>query len=118
MKVDWSKFRLLSEDNVKKYVTSSAGVYLLWVKLKTDKWRCYYAGQANDLEERLLAHLSTGEANTCIKDNVAKYVSGYECAKVAKQSDRNGVEKFLYDHFKPECNRVDPGGSAIEVNIP
>jgi excinuclease UvrABC nuclease subunit len=118
MKVEWSSFQLLSEETVKKHVPASAGVYLLWVKLKSGKWRCYYAGQAEDLRKRLLDHLSAGEPNDCIKNNVAKYTSGLEYARVAKQADRDGAEKFLYDHFKPECNKADPGGTPIEVNTP
>ena len=33
-------------------------------------------------------------------------------------SDRVGIEKFLYVYFTPECNKQDPGGRSIEVNIP
>ena len=118
MKIDWSFFQRLTEDNINKYVTTSAGVYLLWVQLKSDKWKCYYVGQAQNLEERLLAHISSNEPNNCIKENVSKYISGYELAKVGKQSDRDGIEKFLYDQFNPECNKSDPGGTPIQVNLP
>ncbi len=118
MKFEWLTFIRLTEENVKKYAPSSAGVYLLWVKLKNDKWRCYYVGQAIDLEKRLLEHLSTNESNACIRTNISDYISGYECAKVSKQSDRDGIEKYLYDYYKPECNKVDPGGDPVEVNLP
>jgi predicted GIY-YIG superfamily endonuclease len=118
MQITWSSFQNLTEENVKKYVPRDAGVYLLWVKLKNGKWRCYYAGQADDLERRLLEHLSDEEKNSCIKAKVRDHISGYEYAKVAKQSDRDGIEKFLYDHYKPECNEKDPGGEPIEVNLP
>ncbi|MFZ3138631.1 MAG: hypothetical protein WA126_14705 [Thermodesulfovibrionales bacterium] len=90
----------------------------LWVKLKNDKWRCYYVGQADDLKTRLIDHLSKNEENTCIKNNVQDYVSGYEYAKVSRQSDRNGIEKYLYDNYKPSCNKQDPGGVPIPVNLP
>ena len=118
MQVKWSTFKRLTEDNIRRYAPTSAGVYLLWVQLESEKWRCYYVGQAQDLEDRLLAHISDNERNDCIKDHVSKYINGYEYAKVAKQTDRGGVEKFLYDHFKPECNKIDPGGTPIEVNLP
>jgi excinuclease UvrABC nuclease subunit len=118
MQITWSSFQNLTEENVRKYVPKDAGVYLLWVKLKNEKWRCYYVGQADDLERRLLEHLSDEEKNPCIKTNVHDYISGYKYAKVARQSDRDGIEKSLYDHYEPECNEKDPGGEPIEVNLP
>ncbi len=118
MRIEWLTFRRLTDENVNAYVARESGVYLLWVQLKNDNWRCYYAGQADDLERRLLEHLSINEENKCIRENVRDYVSGYECAVIARQSDRDGVEKFLYDHYKPECNEVDPGGIPLEVNLP
>jgi hypothetical protein len=70
------------------------------------------------LEARLLEHLSDNEENQCLKTNASKYICGFEYAKVGLQKDRDGVEKFLYDHYKPECNELDPGGEPIEVNLP
>lgn len=118
MQVEWSTFHNLNEENVKRYVTVDSGVYLLWVKLKNNKWQCYYVGKAENLERRLLEHLSYNENNKCIKINVQNHISGYEYAKISKQSDRDGIEKFLYDYYKPECNEIDPGGYPIPVNLP
>jgi len=119
MKITWSSFHSpYTESKVRKYVTTEAGVYLLWVKLKSGKWKCFYVGKAENLEARLLYHLSDDEENECIKDNVSKHICGFEYAKVSKQSDRDGIEKYLYDHYSPECNQIDPGGEPIEVNLP
>lgn len=119
MQINWSKVHSkYTESEVKKYVPTEAGVYLLWVKLNSEKWQCFYVGQASDLEDRLLDHLSDHEENECIKNNVSEYTCGFEYAKVSKQSDRDGIEKFLYDHYKPECNQINPGGTPIEVNLP
>ncbi len=120
MEVIWSTFHELNEENVRKNVPEVAGVYLLWVKLKNKngKWRCFYVGKTEELQARLLYHCSLNEENDCIKNNVQNYVCGYEYAKVAKQADRDGIEKFLYDHYKAECNKQDPGGTPIEVNLP
>jgi excinuclease UvrABC nuclease subunit len=118
MEITWSTFHTLSEDNVRENVPEVAGVYLLWVKLKNGKWRCFYVGKAENIQERILDHCDPAEPNECIMENVQKYICGYEYAKVAKQSDRDGVEKFLYDHYKPECNKQDPGGTPIPVNLP
>lgn len=120
MKITWSSFHSdFSENEVKNYAPNEAGVYLLWVKLADgDKWKCFYAGQAKDLEKRLLEHLSDNEKNDCIKKKASNKVCGFEYAKVATQSDRDGIEKYLYDHYNPECNTQDPGGKPIEVNLP
>ncbi len=119
MQISWSTFHSsYFESEVRKYVPRVAGVYLLWVKLKNGNWRCVYAGQAKDLEARLLAHFGDDEENECIKTQVSKYICGFEYAEVSLQRDRDGTEKFLYDHHKPECNVVDPGGSPISVNLP
>ncbi|MBL7073873.1 GIY-YIG nuclease family protein [candidate division KSB1 bacterium] len=118
MNIEWSSFHTpYNESEVKKYVPTSAGVYLLWVKYKSDRWEAFYIGQASNLENRLLEHLSDEEKNNCIKENV-KYTSGFHYAKVGKQSDRDGIEKYLYDHYSTECNKVDPGGTSILVNLP
>jgi excinuclease UvrABC nuclease subunit len=119
MQITWSAFHsLYSDAEVKAYVPRSAGVYLLWVQLKDEKWHCFYVGQADDLKRRLLEHLADSEENECIKRHVSKYVCGYKHAEIARQADRDGVEKYLYDHYKPECNQIDPGGSPIQVNLP
>lgn len=119
MKVTWSGFFTpYNKEKIENNATTSAAVYLLWVKLKSDKWRCFYVGQASNIHDRLLDHLSDEEDNECIKENVSKFICGFEYAVVTKQSNRDGIEKFLYDYYKPECNKVDPGGTPIEVNLP
>lgn len=118
MNITWSKFYNLTNDDIQKHVPKSARVYLLWVKLQNGKWRCFYVGQADNLEKRLFDHTSDSESNGCIKTKVLKRVCWFEYAKIGKQGDRNGIEKFFYDHFSPECNKSDPGGTPIEVNLP
>lgn len=119
MKISWSAFHSTYTDSeVKKYVPKEAGVYLLWVKLKSGKWSCFYVGKAENLETRLLDHLSVNEENKCIKNNVTEYSCGFEYAKVSKESARKGIEKYLYDHYSPKCNQADPGGYPIQVNLP
>lgn len=119
MEVKWSGFfSPYTEEKIKLYATESAGVYLLWVKLKNDKWRCFYVGQAKNIKQRLLDHLSDSEENECIKENVSKFVYGFEYAVISKQDDRNGAEKYLYNYYKPECNNVNSGGKPVEINLP
>ncbi len=85
---------------------------------KTVSGDCFYVGQAANLENRLCDHLSDDEENECLRKNVKDYICGFEYAKIGRQTDRDGVEKYLYDHYRPECNEVDPGGKPIAVNLP
>lgn len=118
MEVKWSGFFTpYSQEKVKLNATESAGVYLLWVKLKNEKWKCFYAGQAKNIKQRLLNHLSDNEENDCIKENVSKYVCGFEYAIISKQADRDGAEKYLYNHYSPECNNVDPSAPNSDVEL-
>ena len=116
--LSWSSLQDFTSENVRRYVPTSGGVYLLWVKLQSGKWRCYYAGQGANLEERLLDHLNSSELNACIKNHVSQHINAYCYTSVAKQSDRDGIEKYLYDVYNPECNHQDPGGTPIPVNLP
>jgi excinuclease UvrABC nuclease subunit len=87
------------------------------VNYKSGKWVCYYVGKAEDLESRLLDHLSSNEPNFCIKENI-KYKCGFMWLSITTDSERSGAEKFLYDTLKPECNQKDPGGSPLRVTPP
>jgi excinuclease UvrABC nuclease subunit len=119
MEIKWSNFHnSYTEEEVNRYVPTEAGIYLLWVQLKSDKWRCFYVGKADNLKERFLNHLSSDEKNECLRDKVSKYICGFEHAIVLNQNHRDGIEKYLYDYYSPECNRIDPGGRPITVNLP
>jgi excinuclease UvrABC nuclease subunit len=118
MQIRWSSFHSqYNEAEVKTSVPRSAGVYLLWLKLKNDKWQCFYVGQADDLERRLVEHLVDSEENKCIKTHAKSDVCGFKYAEIAMQSNRDGIEKYLYDHYMPDCNQKDPGGKPMVVNL-
>lgn len=120
MQITWSGFySSYTETTVKKNVPEKTGIYLLWVKLKNGNWRCFYIGQADNVKTRLLQHLSDSEKNECIKTNVTNYTCGFEFAFVGRQADRDGIEKYLYNYYSPECNNISPPGvDPIEVNLP
>jgi len=118
MQLQWSSFHTpYNEAEVKRIVPISGGVYLLFVKYKSGKWECFYVGRAQDLEKRLLDHLSDDEPDECIKNNV-KYKCGFYWAEVSSDINREGIEKALFDYYSTECNDVDPGGIPIHVNVP
>lgn len=118
--ITWKSFQdEYTENNIKNNVSEKSGVYLLWVKLKNGKWECFYVGQAKNLKTRLLEHLSENEENECVKKNVTEYKCGYEYSEINIESDRNGIEKFLYENYETECNKISPPSkTSIKVNLP
>ncbi len=119
MNLEWSSIKTpYTDDNVEGQAPTKAGVYILCVKIINGKWRCFYVGQTNDLDKRLKAHLSWEEPNEKIKEKVTKYICGYAFAPVPLKSDRDGIESFLYDYYKPECNFDIPLAEPIETNLP
>lgn len=62
-----------------------------------------------------LEHLSTNEENTCIKEKVRKEKCYFKYAYVSKQGDRDCAERFLYDHYTPQCNKVKPSAEPCEI---
>jgi excinuclease UvrABC nuclease subunit len=118
MELQWSTRYDHAKESVQTYVPTSAGVYILLVKKVSGKWKRYYVGQAKNLEQRLLDHLSDSEENECIRRKTKDKIVGFRFAKVSRQNDRDGIEKFLYDEIDPKCNMEDPGGEPIPVNLP
>ena len=117
----WSEFHGGYSVTVIRYfnVPQMAGIYLLWNKHESGKWRCFYVGQAVNLKQRLLKHLTADEKNEDIKWNLKNNSCGFEYAVVDKQNDRDGIEKYLYDFYNPECNDFSPPDvEAIPVNFP
>ncbi len=118
MQVTWTTYHVYDRATVDAYAPSSAGMYVLWVKLKNGDWRVFYVGRCADVKDRLKHHLGTDEENECIKTHVSEHICGLSWAEVGRQQDRNGAEKYLFDQYEPECNSQDPGGTPISVNPP
>lgn len=119
MKLHWSAFyRDLTEDEIRQYAPVEGGVYLLWVRMKNRKWRCFFVGSAPNIEEALLRHLSADEENEALRDQVTNFLCGFEYARVDGEEERGRIEKYLYDRYQPDLNTVDPGGDPLKVNAP
>ncbi len=114
----WKGYYNYTSDNVSLYAPEKAGVYKLSVKLKNGNLKPFYVGQAKNLKGRFKKHLSDNEENGCIKDNVENYKCRFKYALVALQNDRDGAERALYLHYKPECNDPDaiPNEPDIDIN--
>lgn len=120
MIVTWSNFfDNYTTQNVEDFVNTFSGVYTLWVQYKTGQWKCFYVGQAINIETRLLEHLSQNEENDCIKNHVRDHRCGFYYAQVERQSDRDNAERSLYECYaQPECNQIVPSGNIVPINLP
>ena len=117
LQLEWKGYYSYNAENLDK-VPSDAGVYKISVKLKNERLKPFYVGQANDLKDRLSDHLQDYEPNDCVKKHVRDYICHFKYALVSRQSDRDGAERALYQHYKPECNDPDaiPSGPDLEIN--
>lgn len=115
--LNWQGFATYNASTVIKNIPSRSGVYIIWEKQTTGGWKCLYVGQSLDLKERLLAHLSSEEPNINLKNIISKYVCGFSFAEVPQQSLLNGIERYLYEQYKPQCNSVQPQGYPYPVNL-
>jgi hypothetical protein len=114
IQVRWSAIILYTEQNVIDNVKEQAGVYRL-SESKNEKKIVFYVGKSDQLQTRLLQHLSNEELNPCIKKKVkgSYFRFGY-----LSEQNLDCAERYLYDYYsKPECNIQEPKSKPCEINI-
>ena len=98
-------------------VTTKAGIYI-FAQLISGNFYVKYVGQAKDIQCRLQDHQSIYEQNTDLKMAIRRYDFKVLYAEVPYQTDRDGIELFLYNKFRPTFNKyTPPGDKEISVNI-
>lgn len=100
----WSERYSYTKENIQKYAPTSGGVYRL-INKDGDNFYVFYVGQSENLEKRLLEHLSANEPNSCIK----KHLQGYSCffrfIGISSSEERDKVEKEQIQEYNPSCNK-------------
>ena len=102
-------------------VPEKAGVYIISTLQKSDdKYEVKYVGQASNLKERAQQHWSKNEQNVELKNHIANgYAMKFSYAELSSQSDRDGVELFLFKHFDPIYNKCTPSAKTpMACNLP
>lgn len=99
----YSDWRPYTEADVSANAPTTAGVYMLRVKLKDGGWQIRYVGQARNLRDRLLDHLSANEPNECLREH-QRYVMQYCWIEKSSQHDRDFEESAKIKKYQPECN--------------
>jgi len=100
---EWSTFFDYTEASVKKLAPTGAGVYRLCYK-KDDKYYVFYIGQSDNLERRLLEHLSSNEQNVCIKKYLRENICYMQWIAVSTQAERDKAEEEQIFQYAPACN--------------
>lgn len=98
-------------------IPNFTGVYRLSYRSGDGKIYVFYVGQADDLRARITQHLSQNEGNPCIRKMLTSYTCYIRYARVSERRVRDGAERFLYRHFSPSCNTVEPAGPDISINV-
>ncbi len=100
---EWSDLFEYTEEKVKKLTPTSAGVYRLCYK-KDEKYYVYYIGQSDNLERRLLEHLSSAEENDCIKRYKKDSICYMRWVTISTQTERDKIEEEQISKYTPICN--------------
>lgn len=111
----WSK---LNEINTLTSILAPnfPGVYRLSYRSSNGNIYVFYVGQAENLHARVSQHLSTLETNPCVRKMLTNYTCYIRYARVNEQRIRDGAELYLYRHYSPSCNSMEPTGPNISIN--
>lgn len=86
-------------------IPQRAGVYIIATNNVVK-----YVGQARDLNGRSQQHFSISEDNYELRNHINqnRELTRIYWAEVSLQSERDGIELFLYKRFNPPFNKVTP----------
>lgn len=116
MEVKWTDLIKLDESGVSR-INKVAGVYRISHYDNDGKYYVHYVGQASDLNSRLNQHLYGNEVNACCNKYLKNYTCYFKACSISSQSDRDGAEVALYNHFKPDCVEKIPDVKPININF-
>jgi len=108
--INWSSYEKYNSKNVSN-INAVYGVYKLAVLRPENKKRVFYIGSGN-IKERLTAHLSDSEPNTCISNKIEKYACFFSFKEIqGGEEKRKKEEQELIKKYQAggnaECNKVD-----------
>ena len=113
--VNWSKTLPYSIKTIMGDTKNIGAIYNLSFKNTERKHTVFYVGQSNELQATLLDHLE--ENDPCIKKILNEKECYFRFAYLKNQGDRDCSERFLYDHYNPQCNHTIPAGEPCTINV-
>ena len=111
----------MTEPPVFKNVPEKPGIYIISTMQEVDHaFEAKYVGQADNLRARAMEHWSKNETNTKLKEHIAeKYIMKFNYSEIASQSDRDGMELYIYNKLNPPFNEnIPPGESVVKCTLP
>ncbi|MFO7172669.1 MAG: hypothetical protein DIU70_006860 [Bacillota bacterium] len=85
-------------------VPQRPGVYKIHYREPSGEWRIIKVGEAQNLYEALVGHLSSAETDTRLRARIATGNCAYSYAELPDEGERKAALRALYDHFQPELN--------------
>lgn len=117
MTVKWTELIELNSSGVAR-IKEVSGIYrLIYFDPERQNYYVYYIGQTDNLNDRLSQHLHGKEKDSCCSGYLDKYSCFVRVAAVSTQSDRDGAEVSLYQHFNPICVERVPDVSPLVINF-
>lgn len=103
-----------------KNVPEKPGIYLISTMQTDNEFEVKYVGQADNLRARVTGHWHKNEKNKELRQHIAeKYIMKVNYTLIDSKSDRDGMELYLYNLYKPQYNKNRPlGKTAISCTIP
>ena len=116
MVVDWTKCEPnrwcnLLDLNLGSVDEDTEGVYVIWST--GNRNRAVYVGQGN-IRQRLAAHRIDDDILDCKQADGNLLVTWAEI----HEDERDGVERYLADHYDPVVGDIHPDADPITVNLP
>jgi len=102
----WCSFDTLNLEKV-----TEVGVYIIWHE--GNPGRVVYVGQG-DVADRIADHRNNDEITAYSKKGALRVT----WAEVSTKAQRDGVERYLADTWKPLVGDAHPDVEPIEVNSP
>lgn len=104
-------------DVITKRIENKSGVYVI-ACLNRERmiFFPYFTGEAANLREKALEHLSNSENNSCIKEKLSGECY-FQFAYIDDEEQRKGAARYLYDKYNPPCNTSAPEVEPLEFNL-
>ena len=117
MKLTWSKLLPLNETVILSQ-PAKAGIYRLSYKSADGSYYVFYVGNANtSLKESLARHISGNEENICVKTTIKNLECYFKIAEISNSKERLDAVRTMIEHFKPKCNPPQTVGEVIDINF-
>ncbi len=117
LSLKWSSLLGCDIETVREKVWQRSGIYRLLSRSEDGKFRSFYVGQAENLQERLASHFSASEPNKQLSKILKTKDCRFKFAYVESERERSGAERYLFDLLPDLVNEQRPKADPIEVNL-